>query len=426
MRIWAGRRVSPRRRTLWDKLLSRHNWRGLAGMLRTADAPLAVMFRYYLKVGNYPYTIGLYTPLGPVAITLYDWEDLVTVHEVFFREDYAIGRGVRTIVDFGSNIGVSAIYFLTRNPGVKVYAYEPVPRNKCRLERNLAPFAGRVELIDCAVGTEEGTVTFGIERSGRYGGILRQDEADAGRRPFEAYIQVPCRYAERELARIRRPAQFPLPAGIVDRPLHRPAPVTPRASAELRGASHADVTWAKRLNCSPCQVRLFLPDWTDKAAAPWGKTQAKDIVSVPSRIACKSTIHAPIGGLSWTPEPAASSTKRNPRVHTKESGKNKWQSFSRRSMAPSFTARTSLSRDTPFSCCTLAKPSPLSSGRWWIRFAGCSRNWASPPSPRRKFPEPEISSARLSISFVAAALASRFIPTKRRRKPSAIFSLKSG
>ncbi len=202
MRIWAGRRVSPRRRTLWDKLLSRHNWRGLAGMLRTADAPLAVMFRYYLKVGNYPYTIGLYTPLGRVAITLYDWEDLVTVHEVFFREDYAIGRGVRTIVDFGSNIGVSAIYFLTRNPGVKVYAYEPVPRNKCRLERNLAPFAGRVELIDCAVGTEEGTVTFGIERSGRYGGILRQDEADAGRRPFEAYIQVPCRYAERELARI--------------------------------------------------------------------------------------------------------------------------------------------------------------------------------------------------------------------------------
>ncbi len=35
-------------------------------------------------------------------------------------------------------------------------------------------------------------------------------------------------------------------------------------------------------------------------------------------------------------------------------------------MAPSFTARTSLSRDTPFSCCTLAKPSPLSSGRWWL------------------------------------------------------------
>ena len=40
-------------------------------------------------------------------------------------------------VDFGSNIGISALYFLTRNPSVQVYLFEPVPSNIERLRENL-------------------------------------------------------------------------------------------------------------------------------------------------------------------------------------------------------------------------------------------------------------------------------------------------
>jgi FkbM family methyltransferase len=194
--------ISPRRRTFLDKLLTGHNWRGLAGLLRTAKAPLMVICRYYLKRGSYPYKIGLRTPIGAIDLELYSREDLVTIYEVFFRKDYRVPSDARLVVDFGSNIGISAAYFLTRNTRLKVHAYEPVPANISRAKRNLAPFADRVELVECAVGTKDGCVSFGVESSGRYGGIALPGEVDVKRRALEAYIEVPCRRGEDELRRI--------------------------------------------------------------------------------------------------------------------------------------------------------------------------------------------------------------------------------
>jgi FkbM family methyltransferase len=191
-----------RRRTFLDKVLSGHNWRGLAGLLQNARVPLPVIWRYYLKRGSYPYAIGLRTPVGAIDLELYSREDLVTIYEVFFRKDYRLPRDARLVVDFGSNIGISAAYFVTRNVRLKVHAFEPVPANISRAKRNLAPFADRVELVECAVGTENGRVSFGVESSGRYGGIALPGEADVNRRALEAFIEVPCRRAEDELKRI--------------------------------------------------------------------------------------------------------------------------------------------------------------------------------------------------------------------------------
>jgi hypothetical protein len=67
---------------------------------------------------------------------------------VFFRKDYRLPRDAGLVVDFGSNIGISAAYFVTRNARLKVHAYEPVTVNISRAKQNLAPFADRVELIE--------------------------------------------------------------------------------------------------------------------------------------------------------------------------------------------------------------------------------------------------------------------------------------
>ena len=158
--------------------------------------PMSVARRVHLKRGRYPYTIGLRTPIGPIHIELSSEQDLRTVNEVFFRQDYRLPRDVRVIVDFGSNIGVSVAYFLTRNTEVKVYAYEPVPTNIARAKRNLAVFADRVELVECAVGTVNGRVSFSVESSGRYGGIGLKGPK------YKDSIEVTCWRAEEELRRI--------------------------------------------------------------------------------------------------------------------------------------------------------------------------------------------------------------------------------
>ena len=109
--------------------------------------------------------------MGVVAPVLHSPDDMLTVNEVFCREDYRAGTDVRVVVDVGSNIGISALYFLTRGPEVRVHAFEPVPVNVERLRANLAGFSERLSLREVAVAERTGRVRFGVEPTGRYGGI---------------------------------------------------------------------------------------------------------------------------------------------------------------------------------------------------------------------------------------------------------------
>ncbi len=49
-----------------------------------------------------------------------------------------------------------------------------MPKNVERLRRNLQQFEGRFELQQVAVALKDGAVRFGVEESGRYGGVGRQ------------------------------------------------------------------------------------------------------------------------------------------------------------------------------------------------------------------------------------------------------------
>jgi FkbM family methyltransferase len=127
--------------------------------------------RYFLGRGEYPYECRVRTPLGIVAPTLHSTHDMWTMNEVFCRQDYGADPRAQVVVDIGSNIGLSALFFLTRNPSCRCWLFEPVPRNVERLRENLRGYESRYELVDAAVSAEAGRVSFGVEESGRYGGI---------------------------------------------------------------------------------------------------------------------------------------------------------------------------------------------------------------------------------------------------------------
>jgi FkbM family methyltransferase len=150
---------------------SGRNYVALWRMLRLYPQFRENLSRYFLARGAYPYACRVRTPAGIVAPTLFSHHDMWTINEVFCRQDYGAHRSANVVVDVGSNIGISALFFLTRNASCRCWLFEPVPRNVERLRANLAGFENRYELREAAVGEREGRVRFGVEESGRYGGI---------------------------------------------------------------------------------------------------------------------------------------------------------------------------------------------------------------------------------------------------------------
>lgn len=135
---------------------------------------LNVFVRYFLGKGSYPYFVKIKTPLGIVIPVLYSYCDILTVNEIFCRLDYGVDSKLKVVVDFGSNIGISALYFLTRNQDSKCYLFEPVPENVKKLTGNLLNFSNRYILNEVAVSNENGVKKFGVEEFGRCGGLLRE------------------------------------------------------------------------------------------------------------------------------------------------------------------------------------------------------------------------------------------------------------
>lgn len=135
------------------------------------DQPINVFRRYVFGKGTYPDKWLVNTPLGRHEVSLYSFHDMITLVECFGKLDYPAEENISCVVDFGSNIGISAGYFLTRNQNVKAYLFEPLPQNIERLKLNLSGFEKRYELNEVAVGLENGTADFGFETTGRYGGL---------------------------------------------------------------------------------------------------------------------------------------------------------------------------------------------------------------------------------------------------------------
>lgn len=147
------------------------NYVAFINMIRLYPRFLNNLWRYVTGRGKYPYDIDVRTPVGRVSMRLYTHHDLLTVDEIFCRNDYPADASLRCVVDLGSNIGISGIYFLTRNRHSTCILYEPDPDNIPKLEHNLRGFQERYTVHQAAVSDESGELEFGKEPTGRYGGL---------------------------------------------------------------------------------------------------------------------------------------------------------------------------------------------------------------------------------------------------------------
>ena len=150
---------------------SRH-WRALFNILRKARQPGDFLQRYLRGKGEYPVTVNIKRDSGLVPVVAWSWHDVLTINEIFFREDYPVPPKSKVVVDLGSNIGISVLYFLLETgPDGLVYAYEPVPENLEKLRQNLRGHEHRFHLAPHAIGPASGQAAFGVEKTGRYGGL---------------------------------------------------------------------------------------------------------------------------------------------------------------------------------------------------------------------------------------------------------------
>lgn len=119
----------------------------------------------------YPVQIGIRGRGGDVKVTAFGPHDILTVNEIFFRGDYETKGRPAVVMDCGSNVGISMLYFLSRNPACHVYGFEPWAPNLRRLRSNLARHQHRYQVDERCVGPSAGTVLFEAEPTGRYGRI---------------------------------------------------------------------------------------------------------------------------------------------------------------------------------------------------------------------------------------------------------------
>lgn len=80
--------------------------------------------------------------------------DLDVFRQIFVHREYRCLDGLPEadlVIDCGANVGYSAAYFLSRFPAATVIAVEPDPGNFAQLERNLALYARRVQVLNTAI-----------------------------------------------------------------------------------------------------------------------------------------------------------------------------------------------------------------------------------------------------------------------------------
>jgi FkbM family methyltransferase len=102
--------------------------------------------------------------LDSVGVVLDGRGELEVLREIFVRRIYALPGGVapRTILDLGSNVGFSVLFFRSEVPGARIVAVEPDPSTFAKLERNVRGIPG-VEVVQAAVTGEDGDVEFAAD-----------------------------------------------------------------------------------------------------------------------------------------------------------------------------------------------------------------------------------------------------------------------
>jgi FkbM family methyltransferase len=90
--------------------------------------------------------------------------DLLVLEQVFLDREYDVEpiapESIEYIVDLGSNIGVTAMFWAQRYPKARMALVEPDPDNFALLQRNTAAFKDRCVLFNAAVSDRRGKTSF--------------------------------------------------------------------------------------------------------------------------------------------------------------------------------------------------------------------------------------------------------------------------
>ena len=157
--------------TFIKRIFSIDNYRAIIKFKDVHEQTFKSIYQEVFSSGKFPRKIKFKSPTGKFEIESYSAQDFSTFNLIFCREDYYTPENFKIVVDVGSNIGFSAMYWLTRNTYNKVYCYEPSTINFRKLEKNLEIFKSRCFLYNEAVSNYNGFGYLNLEKTGTYSSL---------------------------------------------------------------------------------------------------------------------------------------------------------------------------------------------------------------------------------------------------------------
>ena len=132
-------------------------------------------------LGTAPVTVKLHSASDMPFCYRPGTTDLLVLEQVFLDGEYQVEpiapESIEYIVDLGSNIGVTAMFWAQRYPNARMVLVEPDPDNFKLLQRNTAAFKDRCVLINAAVSDQRGEISF-FRSDREYGhSILKGDDS---------------------------------------------------------------------------------------------------------------------------------------------------------------------------------------------------------------------------------------------------------
>lgn len=122
--------------------------------------------------------------------------DLYVMDGVIAKEEYSFDMAPEpeVIFDLGANTGLTAVYFKTRYPDAKLFAFEPDPNSKEIVEHNAAAFGSGVVFLPVAVtGEPQESVEFYVSREHWSSSMQRKHDTDR-------LVRVPATTLDRAMA----------------------------------------------------------------------------------------------------------------------------------------------------------------------------------------------------------------------------------
>ena len=157
--------------TFITRIIKIENYVAIIRFFKVHKSPLKSILNEIFSSGIYPRILSFNSPLGVSKVNLYSYNDFSTFNLIFCRQDYLYGNKQKIILDIGSNIGLSSIFWLTRSKDTFVHCYEPSSENYEKLKKNLRDFDGRFFIFKKAVSSKNFSSYLNLEKSGVYNSI---------------------------------------------------------------------------------------------------------------------------------------------------------------------------------------------------------------------------------------------------------------